>query len=94
MALARLWINSRVLKWVFERCAGTGKARKPRRFMPAPDAIDIRAHISEADMNELLDVNTDEWKQEAVSIREHYAKFGPSARGTYERTGRSGKRSG
>lgn len=45
--------------------------------MPTPDAIDTSGlSISEADMNELLDVNTDEWKQEAVSIREHYAKFG------------------
>ena len=70
--------NSRVLKWVFERCAGTGKARKTQiGFMPTPDAIDTSGlSVSEADMNELLDVNTDEWKQEVLSIREHYARFG------------------
>ncbi len=70
--------NSRVLKWVFERCAGTGKARKTQiGFMPTPDAIDTSGlSVSEADMNELLDVNRDEWKQEVLSIREHYARFG------------------
>jgi phosphoenolpyruvate carboxykinase (GTP) len=38
--------------------------------------------VSDDDMAELLRVNTEEWRAEVPSIREHYAKFGerlPSA---------------
>jgi phosphoenolpyruvate carboxykinase (GTP) len=70
--------NSRVLKWVFERVAGTGKAEKtPIGYMPSNDAIDRTGlDVSEADMAELLKVDKDEWLKEIASIREHYAKFG------------------
>ncbi|HPD60970.1 MAG TPA: phosphoenolpyruvate carboxykinase (GTP) [Thermodesulfobacteriota bacterium] len=70
--------NSRVLKWVFERSAGKGKAKEtPIGFMPTEDAIDTTGlSVSAADMKELLDVNKDEWKKEVASIREHYAIFG------------------
>ncbi len=70
--------NSRVLKWVFERCAGKGKANEtPIGYMPAEDAIDTAGlNISTADMKELLSVNKEEWKEEVAGIREHYAKFG------------------
>jgi phosphoenolpyruvate carboxykinase (GTP) len=70
--------NSRVLKWVFERAAGVGKAEEtPIGFMPTEDAIDTTGlNVSAADMKELLTVNKDEWKNEIAGIREHYAKFG------------------
>jgi len=70
--------NSRVLKWVFERAAGKGKAKEtPIGYMPTEDAIDTTGlDVSAADMKELLNVNQDEWKDELASIREHYAKFG------------------
>jgi len=70
--------NSRVLKWVFERCAGTGKANEtPIGYMPTEDAIDTTGlNISAADMKELLNVNKEEWNEEVAGIREHYAKFG------------------
>jgi len=70
--------NSRVLKWVFERVSGKGKAKEtPIGFMPTEDAIDTTGlNIGAADMKELLNVNQDEWKDELASIREHYAKFG------------------
>ena len=70
--------NSRVLKWVFERVSGKGKAKEtPIGYMPTEDAIDTTGlNISAADMQELLNVNKDEWKDELASIREHYAKFG------------------
>lgn len=70
--------NSRVLKWVFERAAGTGKAKETAiGYMPTEDAIDTTGlNVSAADMKELLNVNKDEWKDELASIREHYAKFG------------------
>jgi phosphoenolpyruvate carboxykinase (GTP) len=67
-----------VLKWVFERVSGKGKAKEtPIGYMPTEDAIDTTGlNISAADMQELLNVNKDEWKDELASIREHYAKFG------------------
>jgi len=70
--------NSRVLKWVFERAAGKGKAKETAiGYMPTEDAIDTTGlDVSEADMKELLNVNKDEWKNEIKGIREHYAKFG------------------
>ncbi len=70
--------NSRVLKWVFERVTGEGKAvETPIGYMPSIDAIDRTGlDVSEADMAELLKVNKDEWLKEVVSIREHYTKFG------------------
>jgi phosphoenolpyruvate carboxykinase (GTP) len=70
--------NSRVLKWIFEQASGEGKAVKtPIGYMPTVDAIDRNGlDVSEADMAELLKVDTEEWKKEVESIREHYAKFG------------------
>jgi phosphoenolpyruvate carboxykinase (GTP) len=70
--------NSRVLKWIFERVAGEGKAvETPIGLMPSPDAIDRTGlSVSDAQMEELLHVDVAEWKKELDSIREHYKKFG------------------
>jgi phosphoenolpyruvate carboxykinase (GTP) len=70
--------NSRVLKWVFERIEGKGKAvRTPIGYLPAPGAIDLDGlDVSESDMEELLRVDIGEWKKEAATIEEHYKKFG------------------
>lgn len=71
--------NSRVLKWIFERTSGDGKAVKtPIGFMPTEDALDLTGlqGVSEADMKELLKVDKQEWLNEVASVREHYAKFG------------------
>lgn len=70
--------NSRVLKWVFERCDGEGKAAKTAiGYMPTPDAIDTKGlDVSEADMEELLKVDKADWLREVASIKEHYAKYG------------------
>ena len=70
--------NSRVLKWVFERCDDKGSAVKtPIGYMPGPDAIDITGlDVSTDDMRELLDVKKDGWDKEIKMIRKHYAIFG------------------
>jgi phosphoenolpyruvate carboxykinase (GTP) len=69
--------NSRVIKWVFERCDGKGKAQKtPIGWMPTPDAIERPASVSDADMKELTALDRDGWLAETALIREHYAKFG------------------
>jgi phosphoenolpyruvate carboxykinase (GTP) len=70
--------NSRVLEWVFERCAGRGDAEEtPIGFVPKKSAINVEGlNVTDADLNELLTVNLDEWRTEVGSIREHYATFG------------------
>ncbi len=72
--------NSRVLKWVFERCDGGGKAvETPIGYMPTPDAIDrsgLENKVSDTDMKELLTVDKQGWLKEIELIKEHYAKFG------------------
>ncbi|MGE5613035.1 MAG: phosphoenolpyruvate carboxykinase (GTP) [Bacillota bacterium] len=70
--------NSRVLKWIFERVSGEGKAVKtPIGYMPTPDGIDTDGlDVSAEDIQELLKVNRDEWLMEVESIRQHYAGYG------------------
>ena len=70
--------NSRVLEWVFERCAGTGNAEKtPIGWVPAPGAIPTEGlDVPEGDMAELLRVDADEWRAELPDIEAHYGRFG------------------
>jgi phosphoenolpyruvate carboxykinase (GTP) len=72
--------NSRVLKWVFERCEGTAKAvETPIGNLPTPDAIDctgLEDTVNTATMNELLKVDREGWLREVEMIREHYKQFG------------------
>jgi len=70
--------NSRVLKWIFQRCNGSGKAVKtPIGFMPTADALEPPAGVTAEDMNELLGVDVSGWKGELRDIKvEHYPKFG------------------
>jgi phosphoenolpyruvate carboxykinase (GTP) len=69
--------NSRVLEWVFERCAGRAEAdQTPIGYLPAEGAIDIDGlGISDDDMKELLHVDADEWRAELPSIIEFFAEF-------------------
>ena len=72
--------NSRVLKWIVERCSGEGKAvETPIGYLPTVDAIDRTGldSVTDADMEELLTVNKDEWKAEAKSISTHFESYGP-----------------
>ena len=70
--------NSRVLKWIFERVSGTGKAvDTPIGRLPAPGAIDSGGlRVSDADMTELTRADIEAWIAELPSIRAHYEKFG------------------
>jgi len=70
--------NSRVLEWVFERCAGRGDATETAiGYVPTATAINIEGlKVSPADLDELLTVSVDDWRREVPSIREHFATFG------------------
>lgn len=70
--------NSRVLKWVFERCNGAENAvETPIGYVPELDAIDRTGlDISDKEMAELLTVEPELWLKEVESIKEHYKTFG------------------
>jgi phosphoenolpyruvate carboxykinase (GTP) len=70
--------NSRVLKWIFERCDGTAEARQtPIGNLPTEKALDTKGLKMPADaLKLLLSVDVAGWKVEVPSIREHYAQFG------------------
>jgi phosphoenolpyruvate carboxykinase (GTP) len=70
--------NSRVLEWVFERCAGRGEAvESPIGLLPGAGAIPTEGlDIAPADMDALLAVDDDEWRAEIPSIREHFGHLG------------------
>jgi phosphoenolpyruvate carboxykinase (GTP) len=70
--------NSRILKWVFERCEGRGGAREtPLGRIPHPADLDLSGLDLHADhLARLLDVDVDAWLEEIPSIREHFARFG------------------
>jgi phosphoenolpyruvate carboxykinase (GTP) len=70
--------NSRVLKWIFERSEGGGKANKTAiGYMPTEDALDVAGlDVNADDMKELLKLDKEQWLSEVESIKEHYAKYG------------------
>ncbi|MEN9822324.1 MAG: GTP-dependent phosphoenolpyruvate carboxykinase, partial [Actinomycetota bacterium] len=70
--------NSRVLKWVFERVAGSADAvRTAIGDLPAAGALDLGGlDVSDADLKELLSVDSDGWKTAIPQIEAHFAQFG------------------
>ena len=70
--------NSRVLKWIVERIAGTAEAvETPIGNLPAPGAIDISGiSINEADLASILRVDKEAWLAEVESIKANYLSYG------------------
>jgi phosphoenolpyruvate carboxykinase (GTP) len=70
--------NGRVLKWVFERCAGTAKAvETPIGNLPADGELDVTGlDLAREDLAELLGVDVEGWLEELPLIAEHYDRFG------------------
>ncbi len=71
--------NSRILAWVFARCAGHGAAREtPIGLIPpvGGEGIDTRGlDVSEEDVAELLRVDVEEWRAQLPQFREYLSKF-------------------
>jgi phosphoenolpyruvate carboxykinase (GTP) len=69
--------NSRVLKWVFERCEGTAKGvETPIGNVPAKGELDVSGlDVSQEDLDELLRVDVEAWLAEIPGIREYYETF-------------------
>jgi len=70
--------NSRVLAWVFNRCNDAAEAvETPIGLVPAADALPTDGLDLGADeLEELLKVDSEEWKSQLPQVHEHYAKFG------------------
>ncbi|MFZ2050888.1 MAG: phosphoenolpyruvate carboxykinase (GTP) [Solirubrobacteraceae bacterium] len=71
--------NSRVLAWVFARCAGHGFAQETPIGQIPPvggEGIDVSGlDVPASDMQQLLDVDVEDWKSQLPHFREHLAKF-------------------
>jgi len=70
--------NSRVLKWVFERITGaTDAVKTPIGYLPTAGALDLQGlDIAAGDMETLISVDRQGWRDAVPQIREHYAAFG------------------
>ena len=70
--------NSRVLKWVFERVAGTAEAHETAiGYLPTETDLDTDGlNVDAADMHTLLSVDAEGWSAAIPQIRGHFAKFG------------------
>jgi phosphoenolpyruvate carboxykinase (GTP) len=75
--------NSRVLKWVFERCEGTGKAVETAiGHLPAEGALDLDdLDVAPRDLAELLRVDVEGWLGDVAGVRAHYGQFGDNVPG-------------
>jgi phosphoenolpyruvate carboxykinase (GTP) len=70
--------NSRVLRWIFQRCDGKIHATETA-IGRLPEAADLDTDglgIPAENMRKLLSVDVPGWLAEVPSIREHFAKFG------------------
>ncbi|WP_336704643.1 phosphoenolpyruvate carboxykinase (GTP) [Micrococcus terreus] len=72
--------NSRVLKWVVERLEGSAEAQEtPIGFVPTPESLDLNGvEVSQADLEDALKVDREEWTAEVQSIQEWFDRFGDS----------------
>ncbi len=70
--------NSRVLKWVFERCNGTAKAVDTAiGRLPRPEDLDTQGmDMPPANLSKLLNVDREGWLKEIPLINEYFDKFG------------------
>ncbi|MEV5411547.1 phosphoenolpyruvate carboxykinase (GTP) [Thermopolyspora sp. NPDC052614] len=70
--------NSRVLKWIVERLNGEAEAvETPIGLLPAEGALDVEGlELSREDLDLLLTVDRDIWRQEAALIPGHFETFG------------------
>jgi phosphoenolpyruvate carboxykinase (GTP) len=72
--------NSRVLAWIFGRCDGSAGAIESEIGLLPPvgdGGIDTDGlEVTDATMQQLLEVDVEGWQQQIPQIHAHYAKFG------------------
>ena len=70
--------NSRVLKWIFERCDGKARAvDTPIGRLPGPADLDTKGlELSTDSLQKVLSVDVEGWLEELPLIEKHFAQFG------------------
>jgi phosphoenolpyruvate carboxykinase (GTP) len=70
--------NSRVLKWIVGRLAGTADATEtPIGNVPTRESLDLDGlDLTDEQIELLLTVDNEAWREEASAIRPHYERFG------------------
>lgn len=70
--------NSRILKWIFERCDNVSDANETAiGNVPTLDSIDCNnLNVSKDNIAELMRVDIDGWQSELTSVEEYYKIFG------------------
>ncbi|MYS83315.1 phosphoenolpyruvate carboxykinase (GTP) [Streptomyces sp. SID5474] len=70
--------NSRVLKWIVERLEGLADGvDSPIGVLPTRESLDLKGlDLTDAELDLLLTVDREIWKQEAALVPEHLEKFG------------------
>ncbi|MGW2107928.1 phosphoenolpyruvate carboxykinase (GTP) [Streptomyces sp. NPDC001948] len=70
--------NSRVLKWIVERLDGKAEGvESPIGILPAKGSLDTDGlDLSESDLDFLLNVDKEVWREEAALVPEHLNTFG------------------
>ena len=70
--------NSRVLKWIFERAAGDAEAvETPVGWVPRIDDLDLEGLDTDpGELEQLVTIDREVWRQEADSIEQHLQLFG------------------
>ncbi len=70
--------NVRVLKWILERVEGrVGAEETPIGFVPSRNALTLDGlNLSSDTVDELLEVDPEDWEQELVDSKEFLQKFG------------------
>jgi phosphoenolpyruvate carboxykinase (GTP) len=71
--------NLRVLEWILQRTRGEGKAvESPIGYLPTSDAFDMGGlDIPPSTMEKLVEVNLEDWREEAESIDSFFDSLGP-----------------
>ena len=70
--------NLRVIKWIFERCDGTGKGKEtPIGIVPTPDAIDRAGlKVSDEAMRQLTTVEPGDWAEASADQGTFFRSLG------------------
>lgn len=70
--------NARVLKWIYERLNGKTDAKETAiGYVPTAEAIDTKGlDMKKDDLEKVLEVNNNEWKNEIPAQKEFFDKFG------------------
>ncbi len=71
-----------MLAWIFRRCDGEGEVRETPIGLVTPESIDTAGlGVDTTDMELLLDVAPEQWREQLPQVHEHFARFGDSLPG-------------